>query len=172
MTTALAIMRLQPLHNGHKFIIDTMLAEHQKAVVMIGSAGARDAKNPFPTYVRRQMLQRLYLAEMAQGRLVVQPIKDIHNAPRWVDYVLQTLGGIVPDVYYCGDTENGCLFADKGFPVRNLERTADGVAGTALRDKLAQGDAAWQQDVPAPIIPIIKRYYKINPITKGVTHAK
>ena len=38
-------MRLQPLHEGHKILINTMLKECDEAIVAIGSVNKKDKKN-------------------------------------------------------------------------------------------------------------------------------
>ena len=91
MTTALTIMRLQPFHNGHKKIIDTMLKENKKVILLIGSMDLNDNKNPYSFHTRKQMIESVYLAEIKSNKLIVQGIKDINNPPKWVDYVKKQL---------------------------------------------------------------------------------
>lgn len=60
---AVAVMRIQvpELHDGHRFLLDAMVAMHEKVLVIIGDSEARLAPDdPLPLEVRRDMLQASY----------------------------------------------------------------------------------------------------------------
>lgn len=52
--------RFQPFHNGHKFLVDKMLKECNYGVILIGSVGKKDKKNPFSLEERKEMINKIY----------------------------------------------------------------------------------------------------------------
>ncbi len=154
MTTALTIMRLQPFHNGHKKIIDTMLKENEKVILLIGSMDSKDEKNPYSFEKRFQMVEKIYLNEMKNNRLFVRGIKDIHNPPKWVDFVKKHLP-FKATKYYCGTGQDAALFKTKGFETKEFFREVLPISGTKIRNKIKEGDPSWKQDVPKEIHSLI-----------------
>ena len=175
MTVGLAIMRLQPLHKGHQQIIDAMLAENEKAVLMIGSVGVQDENNPYSYEERVAMIHALYHQEIKAGHLLVSGLEDIHNLPKWVDYVKSQLP-IPADRYYCGVYQNAQQFREKGFAIREFDRDTIKVSGTEIRHKMQTGDISWQNDVPTSIALYLQHQknvcFKKNPINKFFTSTK
>lgn len=155
MRVGLAIMRLQPLHKGHQQIIDAMLAENEKAVLMLGSVGVIDENNPYSYEERVAMIQALYGKEIKTGRLMIGGLKDIHNLPKWVDYVKSNLP-IAANRYYCGVQQNAQQFREKGFGVREFSRDKIKVSGTEIRQKMRSGDMSWTNDVPQEIVALLQ----------------
>jgi cytidyltransferase-like protein len=137
---ALAVMRLQPLHNGHKLLIDTALAEASIALIAIGSANKRDERNPFSLDERKAMIETLYKGET---RLKVFGVRDIGAATKreWADFVLSEIARLElpsPTCYYAGDPKDGEWFAEV-LPVRIVDRQKEGggVSASSLREALA-----------------------------------
>jgi nicotinamide-nucleotide adenylyltransferase len=135
----LAVMRVQPFHNGHKFLIDGMLDESDIAVVAIGSSQESDTvENPFSYDFRRECISLTYPVEVKQGKLRIIGIEDIFNSGKWVEHVLtqvQKQLGLSPDVYICGGVDNGKYFQDENMRVKNFKRdTNDHISGTEIRE--------------------------------------
>ncbi|MGE4295151.1 MAG: adenylyltransferase/cytidyltransferase family protein [Campylobacterales bacterium] len=157
-TVALAVMRLQPLHRGHQLIIDTMLREAQTAIVVIGSLGAADERNPFSYEQRMRMIEALYPNEL---RLRVLGVRDI-GAPdkaAWAAYVLEQieLAGLpAPTCYYAGNEEDAS-WLQSALPVRIVDRASlgRGISATAVRSALAAG-LDTQGQVPPEVLAVIK----------------
>ena len=80
------IGRFQPLHLGHEHVIRDALERVAKLIVLVGSANvARDPRNPFTFEEREHMLRGSFAYEMAQGRIVVQPLDDhLYSDTAWV----------------------------------------------------------------------------------------
>lgn len=156
MQTALAIMRLQPMHRGHQFMIETMLRENDRVIVLVGSANKCDDRNPYTADMRMEMVRGVFPDEIANGKLVVGAINDLGNPPKWVEYVIQQIG-MCPDVYYCGDERDGQLFMDAGISVRAIGRVDIPISATIVRDKIANNDPEWQCLVPAAVQQIIQK---------------
>lgn len=52
--------RFQPFHKGHKFLVDRMLKECDVGVILIGSVGKKDKKNPFSLEERKEVIRKIY----------------------------------------------------------------------------------------------------------------
>jgi bifunctional NMN adenylyltransferase/nudix hydrolase len=86
------IGRLQPLHIGHKAVIDRALERAHQVVILIGSANeARSIKNPFTYEERAHMVESLYRYEVETDRIVIMPIGNHGSDDRWVSDVRQAV---------------------------------------------------------------------------------
>ncbi|WP_128891569.1 bifunctional nicotinamide-nucleotide adenylyltransferase/Nudix hydroxylase [Erythrobacter sp. HKB08] len=91
------IGRFQPLHIGHEYVIREALERVDKLIVLVGSANvARDPRNPFSYAEREHMLRAAFAYEMAQGRLIVEPLDDhLYSDTAWVAEVQRRVREIV-----------------------------------------------------------------------------
>lgn len=158
--TALAVMRLQPLHNGHRLIIDTMLSGAQTAVIAIGSIQAQDARNPYSYDQRVAMVRSLYPDET---RVKVLGVEDIGAPTReaWAAYVLERVaaaGFARPSCYYAGSQEDAAWF-ETTLPVKTADRVraGQGISATQIRADMAAGRSVADR-VPAPVIALMKEW--------------
>ena len=149
----LAVMRAQPLHQGHQMIIQQMLDECVTTVVVLGSAQEWDTpKNPFTVAQRVAMIRNVFGADMAAGRLRVMGLQDLGDMNRWADYVLTAVAlgqDLTPDAYYCGGESDGPRFAAAGLTLRNISRETLPISGTYVRDNLRRGDGTAVQYIAA-----------------------
>ncbi|GHV04755.1 hypothetical protein AGMMS50229_06730 [Campylobacterota bacterium] len=150
-TIALAVMRLQPLHNGHKLLIGAMLAENDLAIVVIGSANRKDEKNPFSAADREAMIRAVFPNET---RLAVFAIDDIGAKTKraWADFVLREIARRelpTPTRYYAGSDDDGSWFADR-LIVRIVDRftLGGGISATDIR-------SGKSREVPPEVCSII-----------------
>ena len=156
MTIALAIMRLQPLHLGHQRVIAQMLKDNECAYLMIGSVNCHDERNPYSFAERKAMVEAIFAQEMTEGKLVVLPVEDINNRPKWAGHILNLLPEM-PDIYYCGSNQDAELFEDKGLKIKEFDREEIKISATQVREKINNGDETWRQDVPPEIFDHIMR---------------
>ena len=154
MLNALTIMRLQPFHKGHKMIIDQMLKENKKVLLLIGSINKTDEKNPYSFEQRKEMIHQIYFDEIQKGKLIVKGIKDINNPPKWVSFVKQHMP-FEADTYYCGIDQDGYLFKKEGFKIKHFNRNKHPISGTSIRKKIKLNDPSWKHDVPKEIHHLI-----------------
>lgn len=91
------IGRFQPLHAGHEYIIRDALERVATLIVLVGSANvARDPRNPFTYSEREHMLRNSFAYEVAQGRLVIEPLNDhFYSDIAWVTEVQRRVKEIV-----------------------------------------------------------------------------
>jgi bifunctional NMN adenylyltransferase/nudix hydrolase len=91
------IGRFQPLHLGHEHTIRHALERVGKLIVLVGSANnARNPRNPFTFDERAAMLRSAFAYEMAEGRLIVEPLNDHpYSDTAWVTEVQRRVNALV-----------------------------------------------------------------------------
>ena len=104
------IGRFQPLHIGHEHVIRQALSQVKHLIVLVGSANvARNPRNPFTYDERAAMLRSAFRHEIAEERLVIEPLNDhLYSDTAWVTEVQRRVNAIVLD---CG---NGHGFQSNG----------------------------------------------------------
>lgn len=93
------IGRFQPLHLGHEHTIRHALERVDRLIVLIGSANmARNPRNPFSYDERVAMLRSAFRLEMAEGRIIAEPLNDhLYSDTAWVAEVQRRVNAIVLD---------------------------------------------------------------------------
>lgn len=93
------IGRFQPFHIGHEHIIRQALDQVKHLIVLVGSANvARDPRNPFTFDERAAMIRSSFAYEMAEERLIVEPLSDhLYSDTAWVTEVQRRVNAIVLD---------------------------------------------------------------------------
>mgnify|MGYP003594185718 CR=1 FL=1 len=76
MNVGIFIGRFQPFHNGHKYVVDLMLQECDKVIILVGSSNTSiSLKNPFNVNQRADMIAQSY-PDINSKRLVILPLRD------------------------------------------------------------------------------------------------
>jgi cytidyltransferase-like protein len=145
----LAVMRIQPLHIGHIYLIGEMLRQCMRAVVLIGNADdAVTEQNPFTYAERFDMIKNVFPSFVADGSLLVSGINDIPDDNLWAGHVLEKVRHdfkAKPDAYFCGRGQDKALFKAAGLPVAELSREKIKVSATEIRKGLCAGkESAFQ----------------------------
>lgn len=153
MRRGLYVGRFQPLHNGHKAVIDSICEEVDELIIGIGSAQmSHDLRHPFTAGERVLMIRQALLD--AKIPLYIIPLEDIKRNTLWVSHVLS----MVPpfDVVYTSNPLVIRLFTEAGISVESppmYQRAS--LSGTAIRQKMLEGDD-WKQYVPAAAADVIE----------------
>ena len=123
---AFMIARFQPLHNGHKMIIDKMIKEAKYITIILGSCQESGTdSNPLTAEQRLNLLENIY---HKKDNMKIFFMNDIEcDADTWYQHVMnffkinaKEFG--IPEAYYCGDLNNGSYY-DKGeLKIINVER--------------------------------------------------
>lgn len=176
--TALAIMRTQPLHEGHTRIVQRMINNYDTVIIGCGSADKPiTIANPFPIDDRIQMWHNVF-----GERIRLVPLADLgatDTTNEWCDYVLRKIKGIgLPDPtdYFTGSPADAIWYRGRFFNAacnspadddrdefikryipngtfRMLhieERTQNYIpSATELRNYLVTRDDGWKKWVPA-----------------------
>ncbi|MCH8518868.1 adenylyltransferase/cytidyltransferase family protein [Candidatus Gracilibacteria bacterium] len=165
MKIGLYIGRFQPFHNGHKLVVDTMLAEVDTAVVCIGlSEGAE--KNPYDYHTRLHFLTHLY---PNIPHIHFFPLADLESDTDWIKSILELpyIGNSGGLIVYCGDRKNDSalqvievhqdMFEGIELNIREISRDTIPVSGTEVRKDILAGnfDRA-NAKIPVEVSEILK----------------
>lgn len=134
--------RFQPFHNGHKSIVDKMLKECEKVLIVVGSAQEKGTvKNPFPSWERAIMIASIYQNKPVS--IVCMPDRlTIGNDSGWGDYVMEYIhfNGYNPDVIYQGyEVERNTWFENWDVDIINLSRVDIPISATVIRAAMVEG---------------------------------
>lgn len=163
----LAVVRLQPLHNGHCRIIDSMIRAHHTVILGIGSTQKnREKDNPWTFEERKKMVHNVY-----GDRVKIIQLKDLGTTEKtndWVDYVLDKIrkvglqeptdyytGSKADAVFYLGrfklddDSKDEHIFKENSKRLHIIERTDTVIpSATELRTFIELRNDGWKEWVP------------------------
>ncbi|RYD91505.1 MAG: NUDIX hydrolase, partial [Sphingobacteriales bacterium] len=93
MKTGVIIARFQTpyLHQGHIQLIDQVIKNHKKLIIILGVSpimGSR--KNPYDYYTREKMIKKEY------PEIIVLPVSDNPSDKIWSDNLDNLLRGVFP----------------------------------------------------------------------------
>lgn len=140
MKVGLVHGRFQPFHNGHKFLVDKMLKECEIGVILIGSVGKIDKKNPFTLEERKQMIKKIY---RINKRLFIGANIDLdlpHSRNAQWDVVLSScvlsLTGHLPTNIYAG-REYSVPWRRLKVKIKGFDRY-DKISGTNIKELIKE----------------------------------
>lgn len=138
-TVAVVVMRGQPVHRGHCYLIREALKIAPRVIVVIGSAfQARTTRNPFTAGERQAMIE-LCLSPDERARISFLPIRDYHDRRRWAQALLREVtaagGRNVTLVGFEKDSTSAYL---RDFPQWRREevRPNEGIDATTIREAI------------------------------------
>jgi nicotinamide-nucleotide adenylyltransferase len=157
MKVGLFILRGQPLHVGHMYVLQKMIDTQDIAKVIIGIGSSQYSNtedNPFDLMERTEMIiNGLDELHNPLGKIIdVFAIKDIHNPPVYVSHVNHIVDKY--DVIYTGNDLMKRLFQEAGVEVRWVNRSKE-ISGTMLREMIAKGNPSWKKYVPESTIRVL-----------------
>jgi bifunctional NMN adenylyltransferase/nudix hydrolase len=177
---AVFIGRFQPLHFGHKAVIDRALELAHNVVVLVGSADSgRTLRNPFTFDERKYMIDYTYRRE--PGRVHVEPLPDIaYNDTSWVTQVQKIVDQVVlrvinsgsPNVHLSGTADaRVCLIGHskdntsyylKLFPQWGAENVPqyELLASTDIRDLFFKDGMIANTSIPDTTYNFLADFYK------------
>ena len=136
------------LHDGHRELIDSIVAKHKKVMILLGKAPTKVTRNnPLDFYTRKLMLNSLY------PNIVVMPVKDVGNDEIWskgVDSQIRSVFDIESVVLY-GSRDSFAVAYNGQFPVVELESSWPMLSGTEIR-KIASENVRSTEDFRAGAI--------------------
>jgi nicotinamide-nucleotide adenylyltransferase len=141
------IGRFQPFHLGHRFVLDHCRTE----LVHIGVGSSQYdhvLDNPF-TFDERKTMITLALTDDFDIKYDIFPVPDIHDPPRWVNYVSM----IIPpfDEVLTNNQFTSDLFEEQGYMVYcpGLQKRVD-YSGKKIR-RLMINNEPWEHLVPKKV---------------------
>lgn len=134
--------RFQPFHNGHKSIVDKMLEECERVVIVIGSSDKKGTvQNPFPAWERASMIKSIYPGSSVD--VICLPDRpSISSDESWGEYVMENLHNydFYPDAVYQGfETERRSWWVlYPNLAVENLSRLDIPISATLIRAAIVE----------------------------------
>jgi len=161
---SLFIGRFQPFHEGHLQIIQNACSNYDEVIIGLGSSQySYTLENPFTSDERILMIEES-LKEVDVKNYRIKLIPDIHDYPKWVDYVVSILSNF--DEVISNSTLTKRLFSEKGYVVKKTS-LHDRVrySGREIRRRIIN-DEPWKNLVPEPVYDIIKNIDGVNRLKK------
>lgn len=149
------IGRMQPVHNGHIQVIESILDEVDEIIIGIGSAQlSHSLKDPF-TAGERVVMMNQALADIGvdSSRYYIIPMQDINFNALWVSHVKMLTPPF--SVVYSGNPLVKQLFAEEDYEVKQpplYDRLH--LSGTEVRNRIIE-DKNWQELVPDATVKLI-----------------
>lgn len=173
------ILRAQPFHKGHKYLIDKILFECKFSTVILGSTQeSRTEKNPFTYEERREMVENVYRNHPKFSSLKIFGLpdlpkydkeryieEDMSDGGEWYSYVLKNIRKEVPesgdpDAFYCGNEFDGHWFDDGKIKIEKVERSKQKdyllISATEIRAMLKAGDNRWKNYIPTESLGVVE----------------
>ncbi len=167
---ALVVGRYQPFHHGHLKVMIEALENVDQIMIGIGSAqytGTPD--NPFSYEERRSMIKTsMEMEGIDASRYSVHPIDDIHNYPKWVAHVKESIPHF--DLVYSRSELTKRLFEEAGMIVKEpYLYDRERYSGTEIRRRMIEGED-WQELVPEGTYQIIQDINGVSRIREIENH--
>jgi len=154
MTRGFYIGRFQPYHNGHQAVLERIAGWVDEIIIGVGSAQlSHRPENPFTAGERVMMITRS-LAKLDTLYYVI-PIEDIQRNALWVAHVKAMTPPF--DVAYSSNPLVMQLFSEAGITVQSPDMYERQIlSGTAIRDRMLNGDDGWEHLVPPAVADVIR----------------
>lgn len=143
---AVYIGRFEPLHVGHRAVLERALRDADHVIVLVGSAGApRTTRNPWSFAERQVMIRGTLGADI--DRVTIAPLADhLYNETAWIADVqaqVAAAGGDTGRVALIGHLKDASSSYLKAFPQWDLIDAAavPMLSATEMRGHLFAGDA-------------------------------
>ncbi len=153
-TLWLYIWRFQPFHNGHKSIVDTMLEDNEKNLILMWVSGTKSLEeNPYTYEKRLEFLSETY---KDVHNLDIAPLIDMESNKRWVQQMLAICYLQKADhvKLYCWNkkqdsavqviTQYENLFEWKKLEIIEIDRNKLPISGTQIRHEIRQ---QWKESI-------------------------
>jgi bifunctional NMN adenylyltransferase/nudix hydrolase len=164
------ILRGQPLHLGHKEVIDTALELAEEVVAVVGSSfAARSIRNPFTFEERKAMIEAVYPNEtQGRKRLHIVPVSDYpYDDNKWVNAIQKIVDETVPhakDVGLIGHSKDSSSYYLNIFPrwKNHVEvPNVDGINATDIRKHIFGGENVelFNSALPEQVKDVIRKVF-------------
>lgn len=96
------IWRFQPFHNGHRFVVETMLQDNTENLIVIGTPEVDKDKNPFSLEWRKEAIKSIF------PTISITSLDDSPSDRKWVENLSKILiqYPVKKYIFYCWDKEN------------------------------------------------------------------
>jgi nicotinamide-nucleotide adenylyltransferase len=171
--TGLAVMRMQPMHNGHYELISKMMKEMDTVIIGLGSIQeTHTTSNPYTPKQRREMVEKVFGATGKHSKIKIVELKDLCAVSKiaWAMHVFGKIDGMnlpKPTHYYAGSKHDASWFdsVNDEFGVDTLrinivDRLHDTIcmSATEIRKAIMDESDDWKEYTP----PVVVNYIEGN----------
>lgn len=154
MDRVLYVGKFQPVHYGHKSVIEKLDKKHDELIIVIGGADCSyTEENIFTTGERVEMIKKSVDVDFESMYII--PVRDISDNTLWPHHVNK----YVPSFHtlYTNNPLVQRLFIDSGYDVQDIEMVERNMySGTKVRSYIKEDNKEkWQELVPDEVEDII-----------------
>ena len=166
---AVFIGRFQPFHNGHKYLIDYIVTEYDKVIIIIGSCNKSGyPHNPFTFPERKSMLEGYY---GENENITILPLRDDPDDLQWERMAINLIDKNVDngdDVTITGFMKTDCFYLNM-FPSFKKQifpggffnpEQGDILSGTFIRNEFFKSGRINYAVVPLKVKEFLFRFQK------------
>ena len=168
----LAVMRMQPMHNGHYNLIVKMMQEMDIVIIGLGSIQeTHTLNNPYTPKQRREMIEKVFGPTGKNSKIKIVELKDLGAVTKiaWAMHVFGKLEGMnlpKPTHYYAGSNHDASWFAsvnnefgEGSLVINTLDRVKVSISmsGTEVRKSIIDETDDWKEYVPAVLVDFIEQ---------------
>ena len=176
---SLAIVRMNPMSKGHKYLIDEMLKVSERVFIGLGSSQEfGTVRNPFSPLERIKMIRNIFPDE---DKVILFLVNDLGDCSRdeWTNHCLIELHNQVgydanPSMYF-GGSEEDIYWWSNAYNLKNVKikpislsrEENEHISATEIRDSLTNFlngnvfDVQWSKHIPFENIePLVKTKLK------------
>lgn len=158
MKSALFIGRFQPFHFGHLHIVEEMIKENDRAILVIGSAEKNFVpKNPLTAGERYQLIDAaLQEKGISCDKYRILPVRNVNNYALWVNHINM----YVPpyNVLYTGSDLVKACYSTHNVEIKQIDRRHLNISATEIRTAMAEGSDDWKQMVPKAVATLLEKW--------------
>ena len=173
----LAVMRMQPMHNGHYELISRMMKEMDVVIIGLGSIQETlTINNPFTPKQRREMVEKVFGPTGKHSKIKLVELKDLGAVAKiaWAMHVFGKLDGMnlpKPTHYYAGSKHDASWFdavnIEFGYgslQINILDRLKDSIcmSATEVRKSIITETDDWKEYVPPVLVDYISETFPKN----------
>lgn len=173
-TIGLAVMRMQPMHNGHYELISRMMKEMDTVIIGLGSIQESGTiNNPYTPKQRREMIEKVFGPTGKHSKIKIVELKDLGAVSKiaWSMHVFGKIDGMnlpKPTHYYAGSKHDASWFnsineefGEGSLEINIVDRIRDTVcmSGTEIRKAIIDESDEWKEFVPKVSVSYIEEAF-------------
>jgi nicotinamide-nucleotide adenylyltransferase len=170
----LAVMRMQPMHNGHYELISKMMKEMDTVIIGLGSIQESGTiNNPFSPKQRREMVEKVFGQTGKHSKIKIVELKDLGAVSKiaWAMHVFGKIDGMnlpKPTHYYAGSKHDASWFnsvneefGDGSLVINVLDRIMETpcMSGTEIRKAIMDEVDDWKEFIPPVAVNYIEETF-------------
>ena len=163
--TGFMIGRFMPLHNGHIEAINTAAKQVNQLIVLVGSMGVRNERNPFTIQERLKMINECN-EFWEKDKITFIPIFDLtdenDSSKAWGDYLYNTIKKITNEeefIYFTSESEakmKEWFCENQNIEIVSFMRFSD-ISATKIRQSICGNWEYFLKNCPENVIEFIER---------------